>query len=183
MPSKFRIALIALATTPLLATGATALAAPLAPAAQHTTKTLTDRSLKTTVTIPATWKKIPYLGRGQFGYFGQSGWMELNASEKPGGLRYTCRFTATDTPASRVYGKHPHITFRKIDGRPGCLIMPSRDAPRFAVVKNGPKFQQAEALVEYRHPIHTGDGRWPLLVIDGNRGHIKPIVRSVRLHH
>ena len=61
--------------------------------------------------------------------------------------------------------------------------MPSRDAPRFAVVKNGPKFQQAEALVEYRRPIHTGDGRWPLLVIYGNRGHIKPIVRSVRLHH
>lgn len=44
--------------------------------------------------------------------------------------------------------------------------MPSRDAPRWAIVKDGPKFQQAEALIAYRRPIHD-DGRWPLLVITG----------------
>jgi len=183
MTSKSRIALIALGVTALLAVGSSAFAAPVAPAARHATKTLTDRSLKATVTIPVAWKKIPDLGRGRFGYAGKSGWVQLDAAEKPGGLRYTCRLEATGTPAGRVYGKHPHITFRRIDGRPGCLIMPSRDAPRSAVVKNGPKFQQAEALVAYRRPIHTDGGRWPLLVIYGNRGHIKPIVRSVRLHH
>ncbi len=182
MSPKIRIAVIALVVAPLLALGATAFAAPVAHAAHHATKTLTDRGLKATVTIPRAWKKIPYLGRGTFGYSGRSGWIELNASDESGGLRHTCRMAAAGTASIAVFGKHPRVAFRKIDGRPGCLIMPSRDAPRWAEVKNGPKFQEAEVLVTYRRPIHD-DGRWPLLVIYANPARIKSIVRTVRLHH
>jgi len=182
MSPKTRIAVIALAAAPLLAVGASSAAAPVALAAHHKTKTLTDRSLKVTVTIPAAWKKIPDLGRGGFGYAGRSGFMQLTAAEEPGGLRYTCRLQAEGTASIRIYGTHPRVTFRKIDGRPGCLIMPSRDAPRWAEVKNGPKFRQAAAVVRYRRPIHD-DGRWPLLLMFANPGHIKSIVRTVRVHH
>jgi hypothetical protein len=182
MSPKIRIAVIALAVAPLLALGTAALAAPVALAAHGTTKTLTDRSLKATVTIPKAWKTIPYLGSGSFGYTGRSGWIELNASDESRGLRHTCRMAAAGTASIATFGKHPHIAFRKIDRRPGCLIMPSRDAPRWAEVKNGPKFQEAEALVTYRRPIHD-DGRWPLLVIYANPARIKSIVRTVRVHH
>ena len=180
MSSKIRIALIALAATALLAAGANAAAAS---AADKKTKTLTDHRLKVTVTIPAAWKRIPHRGGDSFGYAGKSGWMEFGASSESGGLRHTCRMAAVGTASIHIYGKHPHVTFRKIDGRPGCLIMPSRDAPRTAVVENGPKFQDAEALVAYRRPVYDVDRRWPLLVIFGSRGHIRSIVRSVRLHH
>ncbi len=117
MSSKMRIALIAPVATALLAAGATAFAAA---AAHHTTKRLTDSSLKATVTIPVAWKKIPYLGPGRFGFSGKSGWMQLGASQEPGGLPHACRLAAAGTASIRVFGKHPRITFRKIDGRPGA---------------------------------------------------------------
>jgi hypothetical protein len=44
---------------------------PGGPAAQ----TAQPNGFSCAVTIPVAWKKIPYRGRGRFGYAGKSGWM------------------------------------------------------------------------------------------------------------
>jgi hypothetical protein len=182
MTTGRRSAVIALAVAAAITAGgvAAAVAAPGATRAMHVRR-LTDKALVVTVSIPAGWTKIAHLGPGRFGYTGTSGWMQLMANGDPGGLRHTCRLVSAGTASIAVFGKHPRITFRTIDGRPGCVIMPSADSPRWAWRRDGPKFQQAEALIVYRHPIHD-DGRWPLLSIFSDPAHIKAIVRSVHLH-
>ena len=86
----------------------------------------------------------------------------------------------------------PRIIYRSIDGRPGCLIFPSRGTPALARRAGGPAFQDSAALVEYRQPGAAGGGcisptgrpcLWSVLVIYADPAHLVAIVDSVQLHH
>ena len=132
-----------------------------------------------TISIPADWQPTPDLGAGRFGYDGGSGWVQLNAMVEPFGLRDACTVAATGNVV------HP-------DGRPGCLIFPSSDAPRQSHRTGEPAFPTSAALVEYRQPVFAGGGcltptgqhcLYPLLLIYADAAHLAAIADSVRLHH
>jgi hypothetical protein len=145
-----------------------------------------------TISIPGDWQPTPDLGADRFGYDGPSGWMQLNAMVEPSGLHYACTVAATGN-VLHPYGLHPQIIYRNIDGRPGCLIFPSGDAPRQAHRTGYPAFQNSAALVEYRQPISAGGGGcltptgqhclYSLLLIDADPAHLVAIVDTVQLHH
>jgi hypothetical protein len=144
-----------------------------------------------TVSIPPYWQPTPDLGAGRFGYDGGSGWVQLNAMVEPLGLHYACTVAATGN-VLHPYGLHPQIIYRTIDGRPGCLIFPSSDAPRQSHRRWEPAFQNSAALAEYRQPIPAGGGcltpagqhcLYPLLLINADPAHLAAIVDSVQLHH
>jgi hypothetical protein len=152
---------------------------------------LSSETFAATISIPADWQPTPdYVG--QFAYDGPSGWVELDAATDPSGLHSACTGTAGGTPASRIYGLHPQIIYRTIDGRPGCLIFPSSDAPRLPRRTGYPAFQNSAALVEYRQPVSAGGNcisqtgqrcLYSLLVIDADPAHLMAIADSVQLHH
>ena len=149
---------------------------------------VSSETFAATISIPADWQPTPYLGG--FGDDGASGWVELNAATEPSGLHSACTLTAGGT-VSRVYGLHPQIIYRNIDGRPDCLIFPSSDAPRLPRRTGGPAFQDSAALVEYRQPVSAGGGcisptgqhcLYSLLLILADPAHLAAIVGSVQLH-
>ena len=150
---------------------------------------VSSETLAATISIPADWQPTPYLGA--FGDDGASGWVQLNAATEPSGLHSACTDTAGGT-VSRVYGLHPQIIYRNIDGRPGCLIFPSSDAPRLPRRTGYPAFQDSAALVEYRQPVSAGGGcisptgqpcLYSLLAILVDPAHLVASADSVQLHH
>lgn len=172
-----RVAVAAVAGAAMLAaSGTVALADPAAPGNALAVKQLTSTRFAVTVSVPRSWTKTPHAGT--FAYDGASGWMGLDASTEPGGLKNTCRTVAAGG-SLRIYGRHPRIVFRAIDGRPGCIIWPSKDAPSWSHREGGPKFQQAGALVTYRHPLRG----YALLDIFADPGHVTSLVNSAELHH
>ena len=144
------------------------------------------------IVIPSGWRPTPLLGLPEgSGYDGTSGWVELNAMVEPSGLHYACTVAATGN-VLHPYGLYPQIVYRSIDGRPGCLIFPSSDAPAQARRAGGPAFQASAALVEYRQPISIDGGcisptgqpcTFSLLEIGADPAHLVAIVDSVQLHH
>lgn len=151
-----------------------------APAGPGGVRNLTSQTYAVRISIPVGWQPTPHLGG--FGYDGTSGWMELNAATEPSGLHQACTDVATGN-VLHPYGLHPLITYRSINGRPGCLILPSRDASALARRAGGPAFQNSAALVEYRQPIPVESGTYALLVVYADPAHLAAIVDSVQLHH
>ena len=155
------------------------------------TRPVTSQLYAVTISIPVSWQPTLDLGPPEgFGYDGTSGWVQLDATADPFGLHTRC--TDATLNVLHPYGLHPLITYCSIDGRPGCLIFPSSDAPALARRARGPAFQASEALVEYRQPGAGGSGcisptgqpcLWTLLVIDADPAHLMAIVDSVQLHH
>lgn len=152
---------------------------------------VTSRTYAVSISVPASWHRTPYRGPEGFGYDGTSGWVELNAAADPSGLHTACTDTATAN-VLHLYGLHPLIIYRSINGRPGCLIFPSSDAPALAQRAGGPAFQNSAALVEYRQPVPVGGGcisptgqpcPYSMLVIYADPAHLAAIVDSVQLHH
>jgi len=142
-----------------------------------------------TISIPGDWQPTPNLGAEEFGYDGPAGWVQLNAMVEPSGLHYACTVAATGN-VLHPYGLHPQIIYRNIDGRPGCLIFPSSDAPRQAHRTGYPAVQDSAALVEYRKPVFAGSGcltptgqhcLFSLLVIYADPAHLVAIADSVQL--
>jgi hypothetical protein len=152
------------------ATGGAALASPA-----HV-QTETSKTYAATVTFPAPWTRTPGVS---FGYDGHSGWIELGAATEPIGLRHTCRTSAAGGDI-HIFGQHPHIIYRTIDGRPGCVIRPSADAPRQPIRKGGPEFRTSLAYVTYRHTLRGG---YKLLAIWADPTHLREIINSVKVHH
>jgi hypothetical protein len=153
---------------------------------------VSSQTFAVTISIPGGgWQPTPDLGSGRFGYDGPSGWVQLNAMAGPSGLHYACTVAAAGNVLD-PYGLHPQIIYRTIDGRPGCLIFPSSDAPRQSHRTGYPTFQNSAALVEYRQPVSAGGGcltpagqhcLYSLLVIYADPAHLAAIVDSVQLHH
>lgn len=177
---RMQVAAAAIAGVMIVASGTAALAGVAAPGKAPPVKRLTSKTFAVTVSVPASWTRTPY--SGTFAYSGTSGWMSLNAATEPGGMKATCRVVAADG-ALHIFGKHPRIIFRAIDDRPGCVILPSKDAPRVPVRRGGPAFQTAEALVAYRHPLTIDGTAYPLLVIFADPAHVTPLVNSAQLRH
>lgn len=147
-----------------------------------TVRTLTSPADAVTISIPANWRPTPFLGPGRFGYDGATGWMQLSAATQPRDLHHACADIATAN-VLHPYGLHPHVIYRSIDGRPGCLIIPSPDAPRWSQRASGPAFQTSAAIAEYKQPVHIRGISYPLLVIDTDPAHLTAIASSARLHH
>ncbi len=184
MVSRQMLGWLGLLATVAVAGCTTSTSSPAAPghgrSASPAATTVTSQTYAVSISIPASWQPTPYLGG--FGYDGTSGWVQLNAMVEPSGLHYACTVAATGN-VLHPYGLHPLITYRSINGRPGCLILPSSDAPALARRAGGPVFQNSEALVEYRQPIHIGSGTYALLVVDADPVHLVAIVDSVQLRH
>ena len=169
---------------------ATIAASPGAASGSAPTRPVTSPTYHVTVSIPGSWQPTPDY-TGQFAYDGTSGWVELDATVDPFGLHTRC--TDATLNVLHPYGLHPRISYRSIDGRPGCLIFPSSDAAVLARRAGGPAFQDSEALVEYRKPAGVGGSGcisptgqpclWSLLVIDADPAHLVAIAASVQLHH
>lgn len=150
------------------------------PPASAPARTLTSAKYAVTLTVPKSWTPTPgYAGR--LAYSGTTGWVVLDAASD-GDITATCQGAATGN-VLHPYGRHPKIAYRKIDGRPGCVILPSAGAPRQSVRAGGPAFLSSAALAEYRHPVRIDGTTWPMLVIYADPAHLTGIVNSVQLHH
>jgi hypothetical protein len=125
-----------------------------------------------TIAVEQNWQPTPFLGPAE-GYRGADGWVTLSAVAEPSGLEAACSAVA----GQPAYGSHPQIIDRSIGGRPGCLIVPSGDAPAAA---GGPGLPETSALVEYRTPLSRGDN---FLLISTDPPHLQQVVASVQLHH
>ena len=147
-----------------------------------TVRKLTSPAYAVTISLPASWRPTPFLGPHRFGYDGATGWVQLSAATQPGGLHRACAEIATAN-VLHPYGLHPRLVYRNIDGRPGCLIIPSRDAPRWPQRAGGPAFQISSAVAEYKRPVRIGGTCYPLLVIDADPAHLPAIADSAQLHH
>jgi hypothetical protein len=174
-----------------LRTGTAGFGCSSQPPRPASTRPVTSRTYAVSISIPASWQPTPYLGPDRFGYDGTTGWVQLNAMVEPFGLHYACTAAATGN-VLRPYGLHPLIIYRSIDGRPGCLILPSSDASALARRAGGAAFQNSAALAEYRQPVSAGGGcisptgqpcLYSLLVIDADPAHLVAIVDNVQLHH
>jgi hypothetical protein len=143
---------------------------------------LTSQTYAASISIPVSWRPTPYLGPDRFGYDGSTGWVQLNAMVEPFGLHYACTVAATGN-VLHPYGLHPLIIYRSINGRPGCLILPSSDAVRQSARAGGLAFQNSAALVEYRQPIPMGSATYALLQVNADPAQLMAIVDSVKLHH
>jgi hypothetical protein len=153
---------------------------------------VSSETFAVTISIPGGgWQPTPNLGPDRFGYDGPSGWVQLNAMVEPKGLHYACTVAAAGNVLN-PYGLHPQIVYRSIDGRQGCLIFPSSDAPRQSHRTGYPTFQNSAALVEYRQPVSAGSGclsptgqhcLYSLLIIYADPAHLTAIADSVQLHH
>ena len=148
-------------------------------AAQHV-KPVTSKTYAVTVSVPTSWTRTPY--SGSFAYDGATGFMVVTAAMEPRGLKAACKAAATDN-VLHPFGKHPRVAYRKIDGRPGCVISPSADAPRAPVRKGGPSFQTSESLVAYRRPLNIGGTKYALLALFANPARMNGLLASLRLHH
>jgi hypothetical protein len=121
-----------------------------------------------TIDIPQSWQPTPDLGPA-VGYNGSSGWVQLQAEDEPAGIRAACRAVAAENVSQ--YGHRPFISFRRIDGRPGCQIV--------ADLVNG-ALPMTSALVEYRSRLRDGAN---VLVIGGDPATMTGVIASVKLHH
>lgn len=109
-------------------------------------------------------------------FFGVDGFAEVFPFVDSHGLRAAC----TRIASQRAYGSHPQITYRSIDGQPGCLIVPSADAPVWFRLYGGPALRDSSILVEYRRALSSGDN---ILQISADPAHLQQIADSVQLHH
>jgi hypothetical protein len=113
-------------------------------------------------------------------YSGVDGFVEASAFIEPLGLRAAC----TAIASHHAYGSHPQITYRSIGGQPGCLIMPSGDAPVWFQLYGGPALRDSSLLVAYRKALREPAGNYlNILEIDTDPAHLQQIADSVQLHH
>lgn len=138
------------------------------------TRLLDASAYAVTIAIPRTWQPTANLGPVA-GYAGADGWVQVTAVTEPGGLRAACSAVASQ-PA---YGSQPRISYRSIGGQPGCLIVPSGDAPVASQPTGGPGLPRTTALTQYRRPLSSGAN---FLLISADPAHIVAIVDSVQLH-
>lgn len=141
-------------------------------------RTITSTDLAVTITIPGTWQQTPAYD-GATTYDGASGWVEIIGAAEPAALAARCTQVATSN-VNHPFGLHPQIVYRSIDGRPGCLIYPSSDAPWEARRAGGPRFQTSAVLVEYAQPLAGG---WGYLYLEADPQHLLAIANSIQLHH
>lgn len=188
LPSRAVISGTVLAAAAAISVAALTRPGPAIALASHsgqpyaTVRTVTSPADAVTISIPANWRPTPFLGAGRFGYDGPAGWMQLSAATQPRDLRHACADVATGN-VLHPYGLRPRVIYRSIDGRPGCLIIPSSDAPRWPHRAGGHAFQIGSAIAEYKHPVRIGGTSYPLLVIDADPAHLTAIASSARLHH
>jgi hypothetical protein len=128
-------------------------------------------------------------------YSGVDGFVDVSPLLEPLGLHAACTRIASSSPyfvdssgqlhpMARTYGSHPQITYRSIDGQPGCLIVPSGDAPVWRQLYGGPALRDSSLLVEYRKPLRAPAGNYlNILQISTDPGHLQQIADSVQLHH
>jgi len=113
-------------------------------------------------------------------YSGVDGFVEASSFLQPLGLDAACAAIASQ----HAYGSHPQITYRSIDGQPGCLIMPSGDAPVWFRLYGGPALRDSSMLVAYRKALRAPAGNYlNILQISTDPAHLQQIVDSVQLHH
>lgn len=188
LPSRAVISGILLAAAAAIGVAALTTPGPAIALASHpgqpyaTVRTLTSPNYAVTISLPASWRPTPFLGPGRFGYDGPAGWMQLSAAIKPSDLRHACVGVATAN-VQHPYGLHPRVIYRSVGGRPGCLIIPSSDAPRWPQRAGGPAFQISSAIAEYKQPVRIGGTSYPLLVIDADPAHLTAIANSAQPHH
>jgi hypothetical protein len=121
-----------------------------------------------TIRIPQDWQRTHGLGPA-IGYNGSVGWVQLQAETQPAGIRAACRAVAAENVSQ--YGHRPYISYRRIDGRPGCQIVPD--------LVNG-ALPMTSALVEYRSRLRDGAN---VLVIRGDPATMTGVTATVKLHH
>ncbi len=123
-----------------------------------------------TIRIPRNWRRTRGLASGVV-YSGTSGWVQLQAVTERSGLHAACAGVAARIVGQ--YGRHPFIGYRRIDGRPGCVI-PAK------LVNGGTVPWMTSVLVEYRSPISGGAN---FLLISADPATMSGIIASIRLHH
>jgi hypothetical protein len=126
-----------------------------------------------TIRIPQSWRRTPGLGSA-VGYNGTSGWVQVQAVTEPADLKTACRDVAAQNVSQ--YGRHPYISDRSIDGRPGCLIVADLVVLRDRLAGGLP---MTSALVEYRSPLRDGAN---FLLMSGDPASMTG-VDTIRLHH
>jgi hypothetical protein len=131
-----------------------------------------------TISIPPYWRPTPDLGLA-VGYDGVDGWVQLRSADYPSGLRAACTGIAGET-APYSYGSDPQVEYRRVDGRPACVIVPSHDAPGAFQLPGVPSLPAIAAVVDYRSPLPGGAN---FLVINADPPHLMGILSSVQLHH
>ena len=174
----FRLARAAYLSVPLALTAAIAISAS-ASAAPRTTpvRTVYSSPYAVSISIPASWRPTPGIAPAGNGYDGATGWFEFNAMAGPFTQHRACIVAASGN-VLHPYGLHPRIQYRTIDGRPGCLIIASKDAVRQSRRPRGPAFKTSALLVEYRHPVGIGGSRYAWLEVYTDPAHLAAIAAS-----
>lgn len=158
------------------------------------TQLITSSAYAVTLAIPLGWRQVSSPG-SVIGYRGADGWVELRSAAYQAGLQTACSSIAAGNgeplgiyvlrmrkyhAVAHPYGSHPWIDYRSIDGRPGCLVVPSGDAPTVFPLVGGAALAMTSALVEYRSPLPGGAN---FLVISADPPHLTDIIDSIQLHH
>jgi hypothetical protein len=131
-------------------------------------RVVTVSAFAATIEIPRSWQPTPGLGPA-VGYNGSSGWVQLRAEAEPAGIRAACRAVAAVGVSQ--YGHRPLISYRRIDGRPGCQIVPD--------LVNG-ALPMTAVVVEYRSRLRDGAN---VLVVDADPATMAGVIASVKLRH
>ena len=142
---------------------------------------VTMAQVAVTIAIERIWQPNSGEGPGSPTYYsGVDGFVEASPFLQPLGLHAAC----TAIASQHAYGSHPQITYRSIDGQPGCLIMPSGDAPVWYRLYGGPALRDSSMLVAYRKALRAPAGNYlNILQISTDPAHLQQIVDSVQLHH
>lgn len=127
--------------------------------------------------IPADWRMTPYHGGAAFDQDGSNGFVNVDASAGPSGIRAACRQIATIN-VLHPYGTAPTLTVTEIDNHPACLISPSADAPLQTIRRGGREFVDSAVVVRYR-VLLSGAFRYLLITCDPD--HLWSIAESIQL--
>jgi hypothetical protein len=135
------------------------------------TRLVTVSAFAVAIMIPPDWQLTPGL-RSAVGYNGISGWVQVQAVTEPANLQAACSGVAAQNVSQ--YGRHPFISDRSIDGRPGCQIVPNLPTG------GNPVLPRIAALVEYRSPLRDGAN---FLLISADPATLLGIIASVKVNH
>jgi hypothetical protein len=124
-----------------------------------------------TIRILQSWRPTRGLGSA-IGYNGAAGWVQLQAVTESATLHAACRDVAAHNVSQ--YGHHPYVSYRRIEGRPGCQIVPDLQAGGIPVPP------MMSALVEYRSPLRDGAN---FLLISADPASLLGILDTMKLHH
>ena len=134
------------------------------------TRLVTVSADAVTIRIPRAWRPTSGI-RPVVGYHGVSGWVQVQGVTEPAGVRAACTGVAAHSVSH--YGRRPAIRYLRIDGRPGCEIVPGMSA-------GGTAAPMISALVEYRSPLTHGAN---FLLISADPADLLGMIRSIRVHH